>query len=106
MSPLLRVAVGFASQSLIKDVLNGLLILFENSLSVGDIVTLRGISGEVEQVTLWAVTIRDLSGHVHVIPNSTIDLITNLTKVFSYEIIDVGIAYREDDDRVQATTHH
>jgi small-conductance mechanosensitive channel len=93
-------AVGFASQSLIKDVINGLFILFEDSLSVGDIVILRGIGGEVEKVTLRAVTIRDLNGHVHVIPNSTLDLITNMTKVFSRQVIDVGIAYREDIDSV------
>jgi len=91
-------AVGFASQSLIKDVINGLFILFEDSLSVGDIVTLCGISGEVEKVTLRAVTIRDLNGNVHVFPNSTLDLITNMTKVFSRHVIDVGIAYREDVD--------
>jgi small conductance mechanosensitive channel len=97
---ILGLAVGFASQSLIKDVINGLFILFEDSLSVGDIVTLRGVSGEVEKVTLRAVTIRDLSGNVHVIPNSTLDLITNMTKVFSRYVVDVGIAYREDVDGV------
>jgi small conductance mechanosensitive channel len=97
---ILGLAVGFASQSLIKDVINGLFILFEDSLSVGDIVTLRGISGEVEKVTLRAVTIRDLNGNVHVIPNSTLDLITNMTKVFSRQVVDVGIAYREDVDSV------
>jgi small conductance mechanosensitive channel len=93
-------AVGFASQSLIKDVINGLFILFEDSLSVGDIVTLRGMSGEVEKVTLRAVTLRDLEGNVHVIPNSTLDLITNMTKVYSRRVIDVGVAYREDVDTV------
>ncbi|WP_143302137.1 mechanosensitive ion channel domain-containing protein [Candidatus Entotheonella palauensis] len=93
-------AVGFASQSLIKDVINGLFLLFEDSLSVGDIVTLRGITGEVEKVTLRAVTIRDLEGNVHVIPNSTLDLITNMTKVYSRQVIDVGVAYREDVDVV------
>lgn len=93
-------AVGFASQSLIKDVINGLFILFEDSLSVGDIVKLRGVGGEVEKVTLRAVTIRDLEGNVHVIPNSTLDLITNMTKVFSRYVLDVGVAYREDIDTV------
>ena len=93
-------AVGFASQSLIKDVINGLFILFEDSLSVGDVVTLRGITGIVEKVTLRAVTIRDLSGNVHIIPNSTIDMITNMTKEFSRYLLDVGIAYRENVDEV------
>jgi moderate conductance mechanosensitive channel len=93
-------AVGFASQSLIKDVINGLFILFEDSLSVGDVVTLRGINGQVEKVTLRAVTLRDLAGTVHVIPNGTIDMIANTTKDYSRYILDVGIAYRENVDEV------
>jgi small conductance mechanosensitive channel len=95
-------AVGFASQSLIKDVINGLFILFEDSLSVGDVVNLRGIGGSVEKVTLRAVTIRDLSGGVHIIPNSTLDMITNLTKDFGRYLLDVSVAYREDVDTVIA----
>jgi moderate conductance mechanosensitive channel len=93
-------AVGFASQSLIKDVINGLFILFEDSLSVGDMVTLRGITGQVEKVTLRAVTMRDLAGTVHVIPNGTIDMIANTTKDYSRYVLDVGIAYRENVDEV------
>ena len=93
-------AVGFASQSLIKDVINGLFILFEDSLSVGDVVTLRGIAGQVEKVTLRAVTIRDVAGTVHVIPNGTLDMIANTTKDYSRYVLDVGIAYRENVDEV------
>ena len=93
-------AVGFASQSLIKDVINGLFILFEDSLSVGDIVSLRGNFGVVEKVTLRAVTIRDVSGNVHVLPNSTLDMITNMSKDFSRYVLDVRVAYREDVDTV------
>jgi small-conductance mechanosensitive channel len=95
-------AVGFASQSLIKDVINGLFILFEDSLSVGDVVNLRGIGGSVEKVTLRAVTIRDLSGGVHIIPNSTLDMITNLTKDYGRYLLDVSVAYRENVDTVIA----
>lgn len=93
-------AVGFASQSLIKDVINGLFILFEDSLSVGDVVTLRDTTGVVEKVTLRAVTIRDLSGNVHIIPNSTFDMITNKTKDYSRYVLDLLVAYREDTDAV------
>jgi small-conductance mechanosensitive channel len=95
-------AVGFASQSLIKDVINGLFILFEDSLSVGDFVRLRDITGGVEKVTLRAVTIRDLEGNVHVMPNSTLDMITNLTKDFGRQVLDIGVSYREDVDAVMA----
>ena len=97
---LFGLAVGLASQSLIKDVINGLFILFEDSISVGDVATLRGISGVIERITLRAVVLRDLQGDVHVIPNSTIDLVTNKTKVFSRYLLDVGVAYREDVDTV------
>jgi small conductance mechanosensitive channel len=95
-------AVGFASQSLIKDVINGLFILFEDSISLGDIVELRGVAGEVEKFTLRAVTLRDLSGNVHVIPNSAFDMVTNMTKTFSRYLLDVGVAYRENVDEVIA----
>ena len=97
---LFGIAIGLASQSLIKDIINGLFILFEDSISVGDIVTVRGIGGMVEKVTLRVVVLRDLSGNVHVIPNSTIDLVTNRTKVYSRYLLDVGVAYREDVDTV------
>ena len=97
---LFGLAVGLASQSLIKDIINGLFILFEDSLSVGDIVTVRGISGMVEKITLRVVVLRDLQGDVHLVPNSTIDLVTNKTKVFSRYLLDVGVAYREDVDAV------
>ena len=97
---LFGLAVGLASQSLIKDVINGLFILFEDSISVGDVATLRGISGVVEKITLRSIVLRDLQGDVHVIPNSTIDLVTNMTKVYSRYVLDVGVAYREDVDTV------
>ena len=89
-------AVGFAAQSLIKD------FIFEGSLSVGDIVQLRGIGGQVEKFTLRAVTIRDLSDNVHVIPNNGIVMVTNMVKGYSRYLLDVGVVYREDVDAVIA----
>ena len=97
---LFGIAVGLASQSLIKDIINGLFILFEDSISVGDVVTVRGIGGVVEKITLRVVVLRDLEGNVHVVPNSTIDLVTNRTKIFSRYLLDVGVAYRENVDTV------
>lgn len=99
---ILGLAVGFGAQSLVKDVINGLFILFEDSLSVGDVAILRGTGGLVERITLRAVTLRDLSGNVHVIPNSSIDMVTNLTKEYSRYVLDIGVAYREDADTVMA----
>lgn len=97
---ILGLAIGLASQSLIKDVINGLFILFEDSLSVGDVVRLRDTGGLVEKFTLRAVTLRDLSGNVHVIPNSSFDMVTNFTKEYSRYLLEVGVAYREDVDTV------
>ena len=97
---LFGIAVGLASQSLIKDIINGLFILFEDSISVGDVITVRGIGGVVEKITLRVVVLRDLEGNVHVVPNSSIDMVTNMTKVFSRYLLDVGVAYREDVDTV------
>ena len=97
---ILGLAIGFGAQSLVKDVINGLFILFEDSLSVGDVAMLRGTGGVVEKITLRTVTLRDLSGNVHVIPNSSIDMVTNMTKEYSRYLLDVGVAYREDVDEV------
>jgi small conductance mechanosensitive channel len=93
-------AVGFGSQTLVKDLINGLFILFEESIRVGDYTDLGKNEGIVEAVGLRTVRLRDLSGRFHVVPNSSIDTITNLTKDFSRTVIDVGVAYKEDVDQV------
>ena len=95
-------AVGFAAQSLIKDIINGLFILTEGSVGAGDVVNVGGVSGVVERVTLRSVRIRDLSGNVHFVPNSTIDHVENMTKDYSRYLLDVGVGYREDTDEVVA----
>lgn len=98
----LGLAVGFGAQSLIKDILSGLFHLAEDSMAVGDIVILKGTAGIVENVNLRTVRIRDLAGNVHVVPHSSVDMITNMTKDFSRYVLDVGVAYREDTDQVVA----
>ena len=95
-------AIGFGAQSLVKDVISGFFILLENSVRVGDVVEVAGVGGLVEEVKLRTITLRDLSGNVHVIPNGVIDKVKNMTKVYSYYLFDVGIAYREDVDEVMA----
>jgi small conductance mechanosensitive channel len=93
-------AVGFGSQTLVKDLINGLFILFEESVRVGDYTDLGKKDGTVEAVGLRTVRLRDLSGNFHVVPNSSIDIITNMSKDFSRTVIDVGVAYKEDVDEV------
>ena len=93
-------AVGFGAQTLVKDVINGLFILLQDLISVGDVAVLGDKGGLVEAVGIRTVTLRDLSGNVHVIPNSSIDTVTNMTKGYSMYVFDVGVAYREDVDEV------
>ena len=93
-------AVGFGSQTLVKDLINGLFILFEESIRVGDWAQVGSKDGEVEAVGLRTVRLRDLRGNVHVIPNSSIDSVTNYSKDFSRSVMDIGVAYREDIDQV------
>jgi small conductance mechanosensitive channel len=93
-------AIGFGAQSLVKDVISGFFILLENSIRVGDVVEVAGVSGLVEQIELRSIRLRDLSGNVHVVPNGVIDKVKNMTKDYSYYVIDVGVAYREDVDEV------
>jgi len=93
-------AIGFGAQSLVKDVISGFFILLENSVRVGDVVEVAGVSGVVEEIELRTVKLRDLSGNVHVVPNGVIDKVKNMTKDYSYYVFDVGVAYREDVDEV------
>ncbi|MCF8062273.1 MAG: mechanosensitive ion channel [Deltaproteobacteria bacterium] len=97
---ILGLAVGFGSQTLVKDLINGLFILFEESIRVGDWAQVGDKDGEVESVGLRTVRLRDLRGNVHVIPNSSIDTLTNFSKEFSRSVMDIGVAYREDIDEV------
>jgi small conductance mechanosensitive channel len=99
---ILSLAVGFGAQTLVKDIINGLFILVEDSMAVGDVVNIRGTGGLVEAVNLRTIRLRDLQGSVHIIPNSQIDIITNLTRDYAYYVLNVSVAYREDTDEVIA----
>ncbi len=94
------VAVGFGAQTLVKDFITGLFILFEDSLNVGDVVRVAGKIGTVEALTVRTVRLRDLGGVVHTVPFSSVDTIENLTKEFSHAVVDIGVGYRENYDRV------
>lgn len=95
-------AIGFGAQSLVKDVISGFFILLENSVQVGDVVEVAGVSGLVEEVKLRTITLRDLSGNVHVVPNGIVDKVKNMTMLYSYYLFDIAVAYREDVDEVMA----
>jgi small conductance mechanosensitive channel len=89
------VAVGFGAQSLVKDYFTGFFLLLENQVAKGDAVEVAGKSGQVEDVTLRYVQLRDYDGNVHFIPNSLITTVTNMSRGFAYAVVDVSVAYRE-----------
>ena len=93
------IAVGFGAQSLVKDYLNGSLILIENQFSKGDVIRIAGVSGTVEDFSLRRTTLRDLDGVVHSVPNGEIGVASNLTRVWSRINLDVTVAYGTDIDK-------
>jgi len=93
-------AIGFGAQTLVKDVITGLFILIEDTVSVGDVVNVGGTGGVVEAISIRSLRLRDLTGTVHTIPFSNVTNVANLTKEFSFYVFNVGVAYREDTDRV------
>lgn len=95
-------AVGFGAQSLVKDYFTGFFLLLENQIRQGDVVKLGEHGGLVEEVTLRFVRLRDYDGHVHFVPNGQIGAVINLSRGHAQAVIDVGVAYREDLDRVMA----
>ena len=93
------IAVGFGAQTLVRDYLNGVLILIENQYSRGDVVRLAGVAGTVEDFNLRRTTLRDIDGVVHSIPNGEIKVASNLTRVWARINQDVTVAYGTDIDR-------
>jgi moderate conductance mechanosensitive channel len=97
------VAVGFGSQKLVQDVITGMFALFENALQVGESVTVAGLSGTVEDLSIRAIWLRGSDGAVHVVPFSAVTSITNSSRGPGNAAILVMVASKEDTDRVVAT---
>ncbi|MEO0987834.1 MAG: mechanosensitive ion channel domain-containing protein [Cyanobacteria bacterium J06639_14] len=95
------VALSFASQSLIKDIINGFLILIEDQYGVGDVISVRGISGFVETMNLRMTQLRDTEGRLTTVPNGQIDIVQNLSKEWSR--VDLGIPVGLEADINQAS---
>lgn len=93
-------AIGFGAQNLVKDVISGFFIILENQYRIGDVIEVSGVSGLVESLGLRTTVLRDLEGRVHTIPNGEIKIVSNLSKEWARSVLDVGISYREDVDRV------
>lgn len=94
------VALGFGAQSIVKDVISGFFLLIENQIRVNDVCVLNGTGGLVEEINLRTTVLRSLDGIVHIFPNGSITSISNMTREFSFYVFDVGVAYKEDTDKV------
>ncbi len=93
-------AVGFGAQSLVKDYFTGFFLLLENQIRQGDVVKLGDHAGLVEEVTLRYVRLRDYDGSVHIVPNGMIGAVVNMSRGFAQAVVDIGVGYAEDLDRV------
>ncbi|MBY6092233.1 mechanosensitive ion channel domain-containing protein [Maritimibacter alkaliphilus] len=92
----LGLAIGFGAQKMVQDIITGIFIQFENAMNVGDVVTVGGTTGSVERLTIRSVSLRDVTGAFHVIPFSSVDMVTNYVREFGYSVCDMGVAYREN----------
>lgn len=93
------VAIGFGAQNLVKDVITGFFILFEDQFAVGDYISIEDKSGIVEVLGLRITKIRDFSGDLHIIPNGSITKVTNKSRGNMRAMVDINISYEEDIDR-------
>ena len=94
------VAIGLAAQTIVKDVLNGILILVEDQYNVGDVVTLAGMTGTVDTMTLRKTTVRGFDGTIYIIPNSQITNVANQSRDFSVSTLNVSVDFSANPDQV------
>jgi len=93
-------AVGFGSQTLVRDVITGIFLLLEDAVAVGDVVQLGGLTGVVENLSIRSIKLRATDGSLHIIPFSAVTTVTNMTRDFAFAVIDITIPYAEDVERV------
>lgn len=93
-------AVGFGAQNLVRDIISGFFIILENQVRVGDVAIINGSGGLVEQINFRTIVLRDLGGVVHIFPNGTITTLSNLTNEWSAYVFEIGVAYKENTDKV------
>lgn len=94
------VAVGFGAQNLVRDILSGFFFILENQIRVGDVAVINGTGGSVEEINFRTIVLRDLEGATHIFPHGTVTTLCNKTRDWSGYVFDVGVAYKEDTDRV------
>ena len=94
------VAIGLAAQTIVKDVLNGILILIEDQYNVGDVVTLAGMTGTVDSMTLRKTQVRGFDGTLYIIPNSQITNVANQSRDYSVSTLNVSVDFSANPDEV------
>lgn len=92
------VAIGLGAQSLIKDIINGIFILFEDQYGIGDYITIGQFEGIVETIGIRTTVLRDFTGDLHLIPNGIVNEVTNHSRGNIRFLVDIDIAYEEDID--------
>jgi len=97
---ILGLAVGFGAQNLVRDIISGFFIILENQIRVGDVAIVNGTGGLVEKINFRTIVLRDLGGVLHIFPNGTVNTLSNMTNEWSAYVFDIGVAYKEDTDRV------
>jgi small-conductance mechanosensitive channel len=93
------IAIGFGSQKLVQDLITGLFLLLENTVQVGDNVSVSGLSGTVENVSIRTIRLRAADGSVHIVPFSAVTTITNSSRGAGNAAVSVNVSYKEDTDR-------
>lgn len=96
-------AIGFGAQNLVRDVISGFFVIVEDQVRIGDLARINATTGIVEEINLRTIVLRDADGAVHVFPSGTITALANLSKGYSYAVVDVRVAYSENVDRVFGT---
>ncbi|KQL46893.1 mechanosensitive ion channel protein MscS [Brevibacillus choshinensis] len=97
----LGLAVGFGAQSLVRDIITGFFIIFEDQFAVGDVVTINNMTGTVQEIGLRITRVRSWTGEVHIFPNGTITQVTNFSLQNTLSVVDVSVAYEEDLNQVE-----
>ena len=99
---IIGVAIGFGSQKLVQDLITGIFLLLENAMQVGDWVTVSGLSGSVENLSVRTIRLRAADGSVHIIPFSSVTSVTNTNRGLGNAAVAVTLAYAEDTDKAGA----
>ncbi len=93
-------AVGFGAQELVRDIISGMFMIFENQIRKRDIAIINGTTGQVENIGLRTITLRDVSGVVHIFQHGKINSLSNMTKDWSAIVFEIGVAYKENLNKV------